>query len=98
VTEKGRERGAPASWLWFSAAAGEKERGMGWAPAFSPANSRVGSLRLLEPILCEISASSGFRHLLRLWFFAAGERKGEHGDSWAGLRRRLRQAIAPRFR
>jgi hypothetical protein len=67
---------------------------MGWAPVFSPANSRAGSLRLLGPVVCEISASSGFRRLLRLWFSAAGERKGEHGDGWAGLRRRLRQAIA----
>jgi hypothetical protein len=47
VREKGRERGVPASWLWFSAAASERERGMGWAPTFSPVNSRAGSLRNL---------------------------------------------------
>jgi hypothetical protein len=47
VREKGIERGALASWLSFSAAAGERERerehrrGLGWAPASSPAKSAV---------------------------------------------------------
>jgi hypothetical protein len=101
VRERGRKRGAPASWLWFSAAAGERERG-------STREVWAGLRRLLRRnlglVLCEISASSrvGFRRLLSLlwlWFSVAGERKGEHGDGWAGLRRHLWQAIgwAPGF-
>jgi hypothetical protein len=61
VREKGREReGAPASWLWFSAAAGERERG-------STREVWAGLQRLLWQnlglVLCEISTSS-----LRLGF------------------------------
>jgi hypothetical protein len=62
VREKGRERGAPASWLWFSTAASERERehqrGLGWAPASSPTKSRAGSLRNLDIFSGWVSASS----------------------------------------
>jgi hypothetical protein len=55
VREKGRERGAPPSWLWFSAAAGERERGSTrevWARLRRLLRQNLGL------VLCEISASS----------------------------------------